>query len=221
MIFAGHPTIGSAFVALTEKLVARERPEFVLQEEVGPVRVRTEGDEPLIWLTTPPVSRKGALERGACARAVGLSENDLLGDVPCEIWTAGNPNLYLAVRDKEAVDRASADTAALRELYASQPEPVCTYVFAKAGDGTYSRMFAPQLGVPEDPATGSAAGPLAAFMMAHGLCPHAGGTQFINEQGTKMGRRSLLHVRINGERGADGIEVGGYVSPIVRATMTL
>ena len=81
-------------------------------------------------------------------------------------------------------------------------------------------MFAPEYGIPEDPATGSSMGPLAAFMMRHGLVSKAAGTRFVSEQGTKIGRRSLLHVEIHGAEGADGIDVGGYVTPIVEAVMT-
>ena len=82
-------------------------------------------------------------------------------------------------------------------------------------------MFAPELGVPEDPATGSATGPLAAFMMEHRLVGASDGTRFVSEQGTKMGRRSLLHVLIHGDNGCDGIEVGGHTTPLAIATMTL
>ena len=82
-------------------------------------------------------------------------------------------------------------------------------------------MFAPDYGIAEDPATGSSTGPLAAFMMRHGLVSRATGTRFISEQGTKMNRRSILHVHVLGDRGHDGIEVGGYVAPVANATMTL
>jgi trans-2,3-dihydro-3-hydroxyanthranilate isomerase len=75
--------------------------------------------------------------------------------------------------------------------------------------------------VPEDPATGSATGPLAAFMMKYDLVSSASGTRFISEQGTKMGRRSILHVHIRGERGSEGIDVGGHVSPLSECVMTL
>jgi trans-2,3-dihydro-3-hydroxyanthranilate isomerase len=73
----------------------------------------------------------------------------------------------------------------------------------------------------EDPATGSATGPLAAYMMRHNLASGAPGTRFVSEQGTKMGRRSILYIQINGEDGADGIEIGGYVTPVAEATMTI
>jgi trans-2,3-dihydro-3-hydroxyanthranilate isomerase len=82
-------------------------------------------------------------------------------------------------------------------------------------------MFAPEYGVAEDPATGSSTGPLAAFMMRHGLAADAAGTRLVSEQGTKMCRRSLLHVLVRGDRGAGGIEVGGHVTPLVTATMRL
>jgi trans-2,3-dihydro-3-hydroxyanthranilate isomerase len=82
-------------------------------------------------------------------------------------------------------------------------------------------MFAPEYGIAEDPATGSATGPLAAFMMRHGLISRSAGTRFVSEQGTKMGRRSLLHVQVNGEDGSQSIEIGGHVTPLIEARMRL
>lgn len=223
MLFAGHPTIGSAYVARALGLVPRDAAQFVLEEQIGPVPIRVESaDDPLLWLRTPPIAKKHGFDARACARAVGLQPDDLLPNVPCEIWTAGNPTLYVAVRDAAAVDRAQADTAALAALFANEREPICTFVFAPVKSGAYSRMFAPALGVPEDPATGSATGPLAAFMLAYDLAPStADGARFISEQGAKMGRRSELYIRLLGDRGTSGIEVGGYVAELTNATMTL
>jgi trans-2,3-dihydro-3-hydroxyanthranilate isomerase len=82
-------------------------------------------------------------------------------------------------------------------------------------------MFAPLYGVAEDPATVSSTGSLASFMMRNGVTSGAAGRRLISEQGTKMGRRSILHVRIHGENGVNGIDVGGYVKPLTRATMHL
>lgn len=223
MRFAGHPTIGSAYVARTNGFVDAGAAAFVLEELVGPVPVRVESpSDPLLWLRTPKIDKGARFDAAACASAVGLREEDLLPDVPCELWSAGNPTIYIAVRDAAAVDRAAADTARLRALHAPVGEPVCTFVFAPVARGAYSRMFAPDLGVPEDPATGSATGPLAAFMLAYGLAPNSGdGARFLSEQGTKMGRKSELHIRLDGDRGERGIEVGGYVAPLTRATMVL
>src|SRR5262249_16168804 len=150
----------------------------------------------------------------------GLDTSDLL-EIKPEVVSAANPGVFIALRDKAAVDRAKVDTSVLGAINAREPEPVLVFVFVPTPEGAYSRMFAPDFGVPEDPATGRATGPLAAFMMKHGLASSADGTRFISEQGVKIGRRSLLHVRIRGDQGRDGIDVGGYVTPVIEATMRL
>ncbi|HMV48822.1 MAG TPA: PhzF family phenazine biosynthesis protein [Blastocatellia bacterium] len=218
MIFAGHPTIGASFVLLDEGIVPKDSEHFVLEEKIGPVPIRVErGERPLIWLTTPPIHAGKTFEPKLCAQALGLTPDDLLGVVP-QIFSAGNPTLYIALKDQAAVDRAWFDMQGVRALDLGG-ESVCVFVFTPTHAGAYSRMFAPEHGVVEDPATGSATGPLAAYMLQHGLVPSADGTRFISEQGAKMGRRSFLHVQLHGEGGADGIEVGGYVTPLVEATM--
>jgi trans-2,3-dihydro-3-hydroxyanthranilate isomerase len=222
MQFAGHPTIGTAYVVREAKLIPNNPMEFTLEEGVGPVRVRFDpGDSPIIWLESPSVRRGRTYDRSSCAAVLGLSDDDLLPDIPCQMLTAGNPNIFVALRDEGVVDRAVLDPARLATLQADQEGPACMFIFAPVGGGAYSRMFAPALGVAEDPATGSAAAPLATFMMDHALVKHEDGTRFISEQGTQLGRRSLLHVHIKGTYGARGIEVGGQVAPITRATMTL
>jgi trans-2,3-dihydro-3-hydroxyanthranilate isomerase len=160
------------------------------------------------------------LDAALCAKALGLEQHDLLPLKP-QLLSAGNPTLLIAAKDKAAVDRASLDLAGLRSLKSTENEPFCVFLFAPTPDGAYSRMFAPDFGVPEDPATGSSTGPLAVFMMRHGLVPKTAGTRFVSEQGTRMGRRSLLHVEIHGENGTDGIYIGGHVTPIIEAVMTL
>ena len=124
----------------------------------------------------------------------------------------------IAVKDAAAVDRAALDRAGQQALQAEAGASVCGYVFTPARGGAYGRMFAPTLGVPEDPATGSAMGPLATFMMQHGLV--VPGARFLCEQGTKMGRRSILHVQ-TGTADTASIDVGGSVAPVIEAVMTL
>jgi trans-2,3-dihydro-3-hydroxyanthranilate isomerase len=219
--FAGHPTIGTAFVLMDEGVISGSPAQFILEEGVGPVPIRVEpGDRPLIWLTTPPISFGRSYDPALCARAIGLGTKDLL-DLKPEVVSAANPAVFIAVRDKTAVDRARIDSAALAEINRSESGPLLVFVFAATTEGAYSRLFAPDHGVPEDPATGSATGPLAAFMVRHGLVSSAAGTRFISEQGVKMGRRSLLHVHIRGDKGSEGIDVGGYVTPLIDATMRL
>ena len=221
MRFAGHPTIGSAFVLQHLGRVPESATEFVLEELIGPVPVRAERENgaPMLWLTTPPIEFGPTLDRALCARALQLHEDDLLPAVQPQWLSAGNPNIYIPVRTPEAVDRAACETAGARLL--SPAAPVCVFVFAPVTGGAYSRMFAPGLGVPEDPATGSATGPLAAYMLAHGLAPTHDRARFVSEQGVKMGRRSVLHVRLRGEGGSSGIEVGGSAVLVATASMHL
>jgi trans-2,3-dihydro-3-hydroxyanthranilate isomerase len=221
MLFAGHPTVGTAWVLRELGLVSKTVRRFSLHENVGLVEIRVdEGAEPLIWLRTPAIRKLREYDAARCAAAIGLTRDAVIPGIPCESLTAGNPNLYIPLRDRTAVDRAKTDSAAMRALFADATEPTCVFVFTPTPEGAYSRMFAEELGVVEDPATGSATGPLAAFMMEHDLAPSADGSHFVSEQGTKMGRRSLLHILINGEQGAEGIEVGGHVAPVATATMS-
>jgi trans-2,3-dihydro-3-hydroxyanthranilate isomerase len=219
--FAGHPTVGTAFVLLQRVIVSSSCHAFLLEEEVGPIPLRIEaGTPPLIWLRTPAIHEGRCLDGSLCARALGLEPHDLLAVEP-QMLNAGNPTVVVAVKDKAAVDRAWLDLSGLRSLKDMESESFCVFVFTPSSDGAYSRMFAPEYGIPEGPATGSSTGPLAVFMMRRGSISNAAGTRFVSEQGTKMGRRSLLHVDIQGENGTDGIYIGGQVTPIIEAVMTL
>ena len=219
--FAGHPTIGTAFLLVDEGRT-QGASQFLLEENVGPVPIRVDSADgvPLIWLTTPPIRYGPKYDRKLCAAAIGLTSNDLLDAEP-QLLSTGNPALFIPVKDPEAVDRAWLDAGGMTQLKKHHNESVLVFVFAPVPSGAYSRMFGPDHGVSEDPATGSATGPLARFMMDHRLIADRDGTEFVSEQGAKMGRRSLLRVRIYGDNGANGIAVGGHVTPIIEATMTL
>jgi trans-2,3-dihydro-3-hydroxyanthranilate isomerase len=222
MPFAGHPTVGAGFVLRELGVVPKDAERFVLDEKIGPVPVRVElgnAGRPLVWFTTPPLTAGPEVDAAKCARALGLETSDLLGKPP-EIVSAGNPGVFIAVKNKEAVDRAAFDRAGVRELYRNPSEALFIFPFTPTPEGAYSRMFAPDHGVSEDPATGSATGPLALYMMRQGLAPSADGTRFVSEQGTKMGRRSILHILVHGAFGTDGIEVGGYVTPVIEGVLT-
>jgi trans-2,3-dihydro-3-hydroxyanthranilate isomerase len=218
MEFAGHPTIGTSWVLQAEGIVASDSERFLLDEGIGAIPIRVERGTPsLIWLSTPTVRIGQRYEPTLCAKLLGLDAGDLL-DLPPQWVSAGNPIAVIAVKSKDAVDRAWLDRTAQQALQGADGVPVCAYVFTPTPNGAYGRMFAPIHGVPEDPATGSAMGPLATFMMQHGMI--ARGARFLCEQGTKMGRRSFLHVQTStAENGP--IDVGGSVVPVTKAVMTL
>ena len=217
LLFAGHPTVGSSFVLLREGLAKGDR--FLLEEGVGPVPVRVEsGDRPLIWLTTPPIQFEQTFDRTIAAQALGLSIDNLLDPLP-QLVSAGNPFIFVALRDRAAVDRAWLDSSGMRRFEGDQAALSGVFVFAPTEQGAYSRMFGPNHGISEDPATGSATGPLAAYMLRHQLVAGDAGHRFISEQGTKMSRRSILHIQLNGKDGVNGIEIGGHVTPFARAEL--
>jgi trans-2,3-dihydro-3-hydroxyanthranilate isomerase len=224
MPFAGHPTLGTVFALVRAGRIPPGAREFAVEENVGPVTIRLErAADPFVgWLRTPPITLGPAFERGACARALGLEESDLLGDYPVEAGSAGPWYLYVPLRDRAAVDRAFLDAPALLRAVAGHPAGNAAFVFAVQAGGAYARMFARELGVIEDPATGSATGPLGAYLVKHDLLAARDGERFTNEQGVKMGRRSLLQgiVRMRGAE-FDTIEVGGSAVPLIEATLTL
>ena len=219
MDFAGHPTVGTAYVLMDEGMVSAGTGNFILEERVGPVPIRVDkGSDPLIWLRTPPITSGIKFDRSICAKALGLDIEDLY-DINPQVLSAGNSTVFIPLKTREAVDKAWYNFQAVSALRDQYPEKISLFIFTPTTEGAYSRMFAPEYGVPEDPATGSATGPLALYMMQNGLISGDPGTRFISEQGTKMGRRSILHVHIMGHQGQDGIFVGGKVTPVAEGNL--
>ena len=222
--FAGHPTIGTSWVLATEGLLPRGATRFMLEERIGPVEVELEGDPArprFLWMRHGEATFGPALpNRGAFAEALGLTEADLVGGAPICSGSTGSAFLYVPLRDRDAVDRASLDTRRLSSAVGGAPA-LGVFVFAPDADPTvgrvYSRMFAPHTsGIPEDPATGSASGPLGAYLVAHGHVAAAPSVRIVSEQGTKMGRQSFVHIAVDMDRGAVvRIRVGGPVVPVI------
>jgi trans-2,3-dihydro-3-hydroxyanthranilate isomerase len=222
--FAGHPTIGTAWVLASGGLLAPGTTRFNLEEGIGPVEVTLEGDPArpsFLWMRHGEARFGPELpDRAGFARALGLEAADLLAEQPVCTGSTGNTFLYIPLRDREAVDRARLDVPALRAAQGEGPN-VGVFVFApdpepRAGR-VYSRMFAPHTsGVPEDPATGSASGPLGAYLVERGLVAPAETVAIVSEQGTRMGRPSFVHIRIGMRGGRIGeISVGGGVVPVI------
>ena len=226
--FAGHPTIGTAWVLATEKLLPPGTARFSLEEGIGPVPVTLDGDPArpsFLWMRHGEARFGSELtDRSGFARALGLAETDLRAGVPICTGSTGNTFLYIPLRDRETVDRARLDVPALLAVQGDGPN-LGVFVFSPdpGGRTVYSRMFAPHTsGVPEDPATGSASGPLGAYLVEHGLVASASTVDIVSEQGTRMGRQSFLRIRVDtsGRRITD-IQVGGSVVPVIEGRLRL
>ncbi len=225
LAFAGHPTVGAAYVLSAGLPIGHG---FVLEENVGSVPIEQDADDdgnPRFWLTTPKITLSETLDRAFCARLLNLPESDVSPVVPPRFGSAGTPFLFVNIVSPEAVDRAEFQSAHLREAMGSAGS-VGTFLFARRDPASrtnydvYARMFAPQSNIAEDPATGSATGPLAQYMRAYGLLPKSP-LSFTSEQGTKMGRRSLLRVRVETAGDDVAIKVGGSAVTVTKGRFFL
>ena len=228
MPMAGHPTVGSSFALATVGVIPPGQRRFVFGLNVGPTPVDLEWDGDrlrFVWMTQGrPVFGPSVENRDAVARAIGLRSEDLAGNLPVQEVTCGVPYLFVPLRDREAVDRATPHAGAIEGLSGVSRTHPAVFVFAidagadlKVGPSCYSRMFAPGLGVVEDPATGSASGPLGCYLLQHGLVSAGEAQRIVSLQGVKMGRASRIHIAIAGAAGAiTDVRVGGEAVLVAR-----
>jgi trans-2,3-dihydro-3-hydroxyanthranilate isomerase len=220
--FAGHPTVGTAWVLSDEGLVPGGALEFVLEEGVGPVSVRgvKVKDRLLFWMTHPPLTFGEVFAHTQLADALGLSLSDFVAEVPAQVASTGSPFLFAALRDARSVDAAVSDRLRLQHLLRDGSAHGVFMFSVLPRNRLYSRMFS--VDTPEDPATGSASGPLVAFAVKYGLVKRAPKVSMISEQGTKMGRQSFVHIELEYGESPDipsRIEVGGSVMPVLKGEL--
>jgi trans-2,3-dihydro-3-hydroxyanthranilate isomerase len=215
MPIAGHPTIGSTFALAHVGFIPSGAPRFVCELGVGPVLVDLEWqgrDLSFVWMTQRnPTFEAPVPYRSEVAAAVGLEETDLLEDFPVQVASCGMPFLLIPLRDTETVDRAVTDASAFRRPRERTGIDLPLFLFSFTRPAAaHSRMFAPELGVVEDPATGIASGPLGCYLVQHGLVEGVQAQHIISRQGVAMGRPSQIHVAIQGGRNAiTQVKVGG------------
>ncbi len=190
LAFAGHPTVGTA--VLLALLDGSDERDIVLEEAVGPVpcRVPVAAQSGAASFTLPklPEETGPARSANALAKALGLTVSDIGFDgFQPSCWSAGNPCVFVPVKTLEAVSRALPDSKRCSEIgiaFLFTPETV------DEAHAFQARMFAPHLGIPEDPGTGSAAAAFVGLLAQSGLSD--GSHSIVIEQGYEMGCPSLL-----------------------------
>ena len=209
--FAGHPTLGTAFV-LAAPL---QLPEIALETGGGIVPVALERENGHIrfgWMSQPVPSVKPYEAEAELLRAVGVERSEL----PVEVYDNGLHHVYVTLPSKDAVAALEPDLQALARL----PDVLGVNCFAGDGREWKTRMFAPGGGVPEDPATGSAAGPLACHLARHGRISF--GEQIEISQGAEIKRPSTLYARVSGSGAQiEKVEVGGSAVVVARGEFKL
>jgi trans-2,3-dihydro-3-hydroxyanthranilate isomerase len=213
LAFAGHPSLGVAVA------VARERGErearYVQETGAGlqPVDVRVEGEAARASMLQEPPAFGPELPRREVAACVGLSRDDLHPVLPPQVVATGIPQVIAPVRDVAVLRHLRPDLKAVAALLGAHGAVVLYLVAADLGAGTArARSVFPAGEGGEDPATGSAAGPLIAY-----LDRRSGLTGVEILQGVEMGRPSVLRAEIEGER----VRVGGDVVTVVDGTLRL
>jgi len=208
--FAGHPTLGTAFVLGTPLQLQ------VIRLETGrgivPVALEREGAQIVFGRMEQPLPTVEPFEaEQELLAAIGISRSEL----PVEVYDNGIKHVYVCLSSRAGVAALRPDFGALERL-----APVCTNCIAGEGRSWKTRMFAPGSGVAEDPATGSAAGPLALHVARHGRSSF--GDEIEITQGVEINRPSTLYARVDGTaEQIERIEVGGSAVVVARGEMRL
>ncbi len=230
--FAGHPTVGTAHVLATigaVKLTGDET-KIVFEEGVGPVPVtiRSKGGKPeFAQLSVAQLPEVGPPPPSAetLAAALSLSVDDLVqGDMPPQTVSCGTPFLLIPLRTRDAVSRSRVKLdlfeAALND-YVTSKVMVFAMEAEQPGHDVRARMYAPSIGIAEDPATGSACSGLSGYLAARD--PRRDGTlRWIVEQGFEMGRPSILELEADKKDGAiTAVRVGGKTVMVQEGTFNI
>lgn len=204
--FAGHPTLGTAFVLAAPLQLTEIRLET--GSGVVPVRLDREGARVVFGRMEQPIPTVEPYgEADALLDALGVDGAEL----PIEAYDNGLKHVYVALPSEDAVASLRPDLGRLGEL----PAALGFNCFAGSGNRWKTRMFAPGGGVPEDPATGSAAGPLAVHLARHGRI--AFGDEIEISQGAELRRPSTLFARVDGSsESIERVEVGGSAVVVAR-----
>jgi trans-2,3-dihydro-3-hydroxyanthranilate isomerase len=218
---AGHPTIGTAFALARAGVLVPAREQVVFGLGVGPTPVDlswSDRELAFAWMTQPNPAFGAPLDAAApAAAALRVPATSITGTgLPLQAVSCGVPYLMIPLLSRADVDAARFDPSAYESLgRRTALHEIALYLFSTERAATdpadvYSRMFAPGIGILEDPATGSAAGPLGCYLVSHGVIPPANAATIVNLQGVRMGRPSVIHMAIAGDATAiTRVRVGG------------
>ena len=201
--FAGHPSLGTAFVLADGKDGTTR-----LEEGVGVIRVTLR--EGFVKMEQPlPTFAGTTMTRKQMAEALGLAVEEVRSDVPIQMGSSGLPYLFVPLSNMKAVRRARRPSGLDANVY------VFALSAERSGSHVHGRMFDQGLGIGEDPATGSAQGPLGAYLVAHELVQVAPTTRIRSEQGFEIGRPSILDIEVDRAGAAiTAVRVGGRCVPM-------
>ena len=222
--FAGHPIVGTAHVIVAERMKELSEPltTLTLEAGVGPIHVEVETEHGVAGRTTMnqplPVVKDTFSDIQSLAGALSLEAADIeQTGLPVEIIYNGIAVIVIPVASLAAVERIKADAGALEQISKGAGARTVLAFSRETIDpsnNVHCRVFAPGEGVPEDPATGSANGPLGFYMVRHRIVDTRPVTTILSEQGIEMKRPSLLRIEVSIDPATEevtGVRVGGGV----------
>lgn len=228
MKMAGHPTVGTGYLLAREGFFgAIDKQKAVTFEElIGPIKVTVNVDDsgqPTIIQMRQPMPQFLDIheDKQMIADLLSLSVNDLSPVYPVQVVSTGVPFLLIPVTTLEAIGRIKVRLDMWEQFRGSNAEQLFAFTSETQYEGStvHSRMFAPAFGIPEDPATGAASGPLGAYLVKYGIVETGG---MVSEQGIEMGRPSFININI-GYDGTDfnEIVIGGECVYMGRGTLLI
>jgi trans-2,3-dihydro-3-hydroxyanthranilate isomerase len=212
--FAGHPSLGAAFVI--QNLINHDpHGKVLLHLKAGPVWVdfdQDNGDHKTLWMTPITPTFGDTLSRRPVAKVLGLNPEDIDDRFPVQFMSTGIPFIMVPLKNLEATQRARENSTAYARIAPDCTGPIFLFCpqTMESGNHLHARMFAGRYGIAEDPATGSANACLAAYLAQHRYF----GKPIVDvrvEQGYAVNRRSLLYLRANDNGRFISVEVGGKV----------
>lgn len=210
MPFAGHPTLGTAYALLNCIDTDLKGADSIrLGTRVGVIPLEVKGDD--LWMSqNEPQFFDSFTDKGQVAELVGLRADDIADDLPIEEVSTGNVILMIPVKSLDAISKAAGNVNRMTEFF-SKHNSMDPYLFTletvDPQASVHTRLFAPQFGIIEDPATGSAAGPLVGYLLKHKVFGES--FEIINEQGIEMGRPSKIIMKGDLKGGRYNIQIGG------------
>jgi len=213
--FAGHPTLGTAFVLKRKKVVDPKVDRFRLELGLGPFEIEFLAKDFIRMKQKPPEYLEELDNPMPILKALGLGEKSLSEDYPVQFVSTGNPFLIVPLKSLSSVQKADPNGKEIIKALDGTISPdvliFSTETLHNDSDA-HVRVFAPAFGVLEDPATGSAIGPLGAFLEHHDVIPaHTHGEAFSIEQGYEMKRPSKLKVQVVKKKQKVDVLVSGRV----------
>ena len=223
--FAGHPTLGTAFVMKHKGLIPEGVEKANLELGIGPTPIEYLSSDTILMEQRKPEFLSSLEDREAIAAAIQLDASDIGNKNPIQFVSTGHPFLMVELTSLKAVQDAVPSPSKIVETLSgqlSQELVIFSSETVHEDSSVHARMFAPAAGVLEDPATGSAAGPLGAYVEKYNILGRKEiGAPVVIEQGHEIKRPSRLVSEVIGEPKLDGMRVSGQVRLIAEGEFYL